>query len=141
MYVCIFDKIMNISSFKQMKSFVGTVLSLASYSSAHATTADEGFFRSRIHPVVAQLTGLTCATAGAEVLGRLDPPEQLFHWVLGQFQRGQQRHLYVPAPPQQPRWCGVGVTQSEPRGGPTPIGPKRTPLGGPEPPTFRLTAE
>ena len=33
------------------------VLSLASYSSAYATTADEGFFRSRIHPVVAELTG------------------------------------------------------------------------------------
>ena len=32
------------------------VLSLASYSSAYAATADEGFFRSRIHPVVAELT-------------------------------------------------------------------------------------
>ena len=31
-------------------------LSLACYSSAYATTADEGFFRSRIHPVVAELT-------------------------------------------------------------------------------------
>ena len=103
------------------------VLSLAAYSCAHAKTADKGFFRSRMHPVVAQLT---CVTAGAEVLRCLNLPDHLFHWVLGQFARGQQHHVYVHVQSRQLRWCGVRVTQFEPRGGPTPIEPNENPKYG-----------
>ena len=103
------------------------VLSLAAYSCAHGKTADKGFFRSRMHPVVAQLT---CVTAGAEVLRCLNLPDHLFHWVLGQFARGQQHHVYVHVHSRQLRWCGVRVTQFEPRGGPTPIEPNENPKYG-----------